>query len=268
MNRRAAAGLAAAGLVCWAALAGGCSAPAAPPPSPGQPGKDVIWLPTPDSLVERMLDLARVTPADLVVDLGSGDGRTVIAAARRGARALGIEFDPALVELSRRSAAGTKATFVQGDIFESDFSEATVVTLFLLSSLNEKLRPRLLDMKPGTRIVSNTFRMGQWQPDAEASTGCGSFCTAYLWIVPAKVDGYWTSGASEIAFTQDFQRVLGTVKSGGASATILDGRLRGAEIEFRVPGADYRGTVKGETIEGTVTTGGASSAWTAVRRRL
>jgi SAM-dependent methyltransferase len=260
--------LCAAFLVLGAALLGGCRAPAEPAPSPGQPGKDVIWLPTPDSLVERMLDLARVTPADFVIDLGSGDGRTVVAAARRGARALGIEFDPALVELSRRNAAGTKATFIQGDIFRSDFSEATVVTLFLLSSLNEKLRPQLLDMKPGTRVVSNTFRMGQWQPDAEVTTGCGAFCTAYLWIVPAKVDGYWTSAGSEIAFTQDFQRLFGTVKSAGASATILDGRLRGAEIEFRVPGADYRGTVKGDAIEGTVTTGGNSSPWSAARRKL
>jgi hypothetical protein len=239
-------------------------------PEPGQLGKDVIWLPTPDSLVEKMLDLAELRKSDSLVDLGSGDGRTVIAAARRGARARGIEYDAGLVELSRRHAkeVGVDATFEQGDIFQSDFSDATVVTLFLLTNLNVKLRPTLLDMRPGTRIVSNTFRMGEWQPDGEITTGCGAFCTAYLWIVPAKVDGYWNAGDEEIALTQEFQKLFGTVKSGGSSASILEGRLRGNDIEFRIAGADYRGVVKGNAIEGTVTRGGVTSPWHAERKRL
>jgi SAM-dependent methyltransferase len=237
-------------------------------PQPGQAGKDVIWLPTENKLVDKMLDLAAVTKDDFVVDLGSGDGRTVIAAAKRGARALGIEYDAGLVALSQKNAAGTKAQFRQGDIFQSDFSQATVVTLFLLSNLNVKLRPKLLDMKPGTRVVSNTFRMGDWQPDAEAKEGdCGSFCTAYLWIVPAKVDGRWKSvdgaASGEILFTQEFQKLFGRV----GSASILEGRLRADAIEFRVPGADYRGTVKGNRIEGTVTAGGNSRPWSAERAR-
>jgi SAM-dependent methyltransferase len=238
-------------------------------PQPGQAGKDVIWLPTADSLVEKMLDLAQVTPQDYVVDLGSGDGRTVIAAARRDARALGIEFNADMVELSRHNAekAGVngKASFIHGDIFQADFSEATVVTMFLLTNLNLKLRPQLLRLRPGTRVVSNTFRMGEWQPDGEVTTGCGSFCTAYLWIVPANVDGFWRSTRGELALVQEFQRVYGTLKSGAAAVAVTDGRLRGREISFSVGGARYAGTVKGNAIEGTVTANGAVSHWGAAR---
>src|SRR3984893_1900439 len=163
-------------------------------PQSGQPGKDVVWVPTPQALVDKMLDLANVTPQDYVIDLGSGDGRTVITAAKRGATAHGIEYNPDMVALSQRNAAAEgvsdKATFVKADLFESDFSKATVVTMFLLPTINLKLRPKILDLKPGTRIVSNAFDMEEWQADqtTDAEKGCTSWCTAYLWIVPAKVE--------------------------------------------------------------------------------
>ena len=241
-----------------------------PHPEPGQAGKDVVWLPSPAPLVEKMLDLARVTREDTVVDLGSGDGRTVIAAAKRGARARGIEYDAGLVSLARRNAAeaGVQASFEQADIFKADFSSATVVTLFLLTDLNLKLRPRLLDMKPGTRIVSNTFGMGEWRPDAEVTTGCGAFCTAHLWIVPAKIDGYWQSSEGELAFTQEFQRVFGTLKSGGRTLTMLDGRLRADRLSFDLPDAEYEGTVQDGRIEGRITRGAEVLPWSATRKPL
>jgi precorrin-6B methylase 2 len=166
-------------------------------PEVGQHGKDVVWVPTAQPLVEKMLDMAKVTPEDYLIDLGSGDGRTVIAAAKRGARALGIEYNPDMVELSRQNAEAEgvsgRATFVKADLFESDFSQATVITMFLLPELNLRLRPTLLSLKPGTRIVSNSFTMEEWEPDetATVSDGCSSWCTALLWIVPARVDGTW-----------------------------------------------------------------------------
>jgi len=172
-------------------------------PQVGQDGKDVIWVPTPQGLVDKMLDMAKVTAKDFVIDLGSGDGRTVITAAKRGAKALGIEYNPEMVELSKRTAAkegvSDKASFIKADLFESDFSQAQVVTMFLLSSINLKLRPKILDLKPGTRIASNTFDMGDWKPDETASLpGCNSWCTAHLWIVPAKVEGRWTLPQGEL----------------------------------------------------------------------
>src|SRR5688572_17360769 len=138
-------------------------------PQSGQAGKDVVWVPTPQPLVEKMLDMAKLTPQDFHMDLGSGDGRTVITAAKRGARSMGVEYNPDMVALSQRNAkeAGVsdRATFVQADLFETDFSKANVVTLFLLPSINIRLRPKILDMRPGTRIVSNTFTMEDWQAD-------------------------------------------------------------------------------------------------------
>src|ERR687898_365989 len=154
-------------------------------PQVGQAGKDVVWVPTPQALVDKMLDLAKVTPQDFLIDLGSGDGRTVITAAKRGARALGIEYNPDMVELSKRNAAADgvsdRSTFVKADLFESDFSQATVITMFLLPTINMQLRPKILDLKPGTRIVSNSFDMGEWKADAtgNADGGCGGWCTAY-----------------------------------------------------------------------------------------
>src|SRR6266545_5862687 len=161
-------------------------------PQVGQAGKDVVWVPTPQALVDKMLDMAKVTPQDYLIDLGSGDGRTVITAAMRGLRAHGIEYNPDMVDLAKRNATSAgvavQATFVQADLFESDFSKAQVVTMFLLPSINLKLRPTILNMRPGTRVVSNSFTMEEWQPDqVETIPDCETWCTAHLWIVPAKV---------------------------------------------------------------------------------
>lgn len=242
-------------------------------PEEGQSGKDVIWIPTPQALVDRMLNLAKVTPKDYVIDLGSGDGRTVISAVKRGARALGVEYNPEMVELSRRRAAeagvGDRAQFINGDIFETDFSAATVITLFLLPDLNLKLRPKILDMKPGTRVVSNSFTMDAWQADQSATasteTGCDSYCTAYLWIVPAKMAGAWQMGDGELTLKQEFQMISGSLKTGGKTTPVRDGRLRGDEIRFSAGGAVYTGRVRGDTIEGTVKSGGRASPWKARR---
>ena len=230
-------------------------------PTVGQDGKDVIWVPTPQALVDKMLDMAKVTASDNVVDLGSGDGRTVITAAKRGATARGIEFNPKMVELSKYNAekegVGGKATFENADIFKTDFSKADVVTMFLLTSLNAKLRPTILDMKPGTRVVSNTFDMGEWKADEEAvvTEGCSSYCKAYFWIVPAKVDGAWTTDKGEIALKQTFQTVTGTLKNGNVITPITDGKLKGNEITFTAGSTVYTGTVNGSTIEGSTKSG-------------
>jgi SAM-dependent methyltransferase len=238
-------------------------------PSVGQPGKDVVWVPSPQALVDKMLDMAKVTPNDYVMDLGSGDGRTVITAAKRGARALGIEYNPDMVALSRRNAAAAgvadKARFVQADIFQSDLSQATVITLFLLSDLNVKLRPTLLSLKPGTRIVSNTFKMGEWEPDETFALGCDTYCTAYFWIVPAKVEGKWKLAQGELTLKQEFQMVTGTLKNGSTTQPISGGKLRGDEIRFTAGGAEYRGRVVGKAIDGTVKTSAGTAAWSARR---
>jgi hypothetical protein len=234
-------------------------------PQVGQEGKDVIWVPTPQALVDKMLEMAKVTPKDYVIDLGSGDGRTVITAAKRGSKALGIEYNPDMVELSKRNAAkegvSDKASFMKADLFESDFSQAQVITMFLLSSINMKLRPKILDLKPGTRIVSNTFDMGEWKPD-ETSTapGCNSWCTAHLWIVPAKVEGTWKLPQGELAIKQTFQMITGTLKNGNTVSPI-NGKLNGEQISFTAGGTTYNGRVNGTTMEGT--TGG--SKWSATK---
>ena len=234
-------------------------------PQVGQDGKDVIWVPTPQALVDKMLDMAKVTPKDYVIDLGSGDGRTVITAAKRGAKALGIEYNPDMVELSKRNAAkegvSDKASFVKADLFESDFSQAQVITMFLLSSINMKLRPKILDLKPGTRIVSNTFDMADWKPDESATLpGCNSWCTAHLWIVPAKVDGNWASPQGELTFKQTFQNISGTLKSADA-VTPINGKLNGDQISFTAGNVTYTGRVNGSSMDGTA--GGAK--WNATR---
>ena len=234
-------------------------------PQMGQEGKDVIWIPTPQSLVEKMMDMAKVTPSDYVIDLGSGDGRTVITAAKRGARALGIEYNPDMVELSKRNAeqagVGGKATFVKADIFESNYSDATVLTMYLLPSLNLKLRPKILDLKPGTRIVSHSFDMAEWTPDL---TETSENRTAYMWIVPAKVEGTWQLAQGELALKQTFQMVAGTLKSGNSTLNITNGKLRGDQISFTAGNAEYTGRVIGNSIEGSVK-GGSSSNWSATR---
>jgi precorrin-6B methylase 2 len=229
-------------------------------PQVGQAGKDVVWVPTPQVLVDKMLDMAKITPQDLVIDLGSGDGRTVITAAKRGAKAMGIEYNPDMVELSQRNAkaAGVtdKATFVKADLFETDFSKANVVTMFLLPSINIKLRPKILDMKPGTRIVTNSFNMEDWEADQTETVGgdCTSWCTAMLWIVPAKVQGSWAMPQGELKLTQNFQKVTGSL---GAQA-ISEGRLHGEELTFKVGTTTYTGKVNGTTIQG--------SGWTATKK--
>jgi SAM-dependent methyltransferase len=225
-------------------------------PQSGQAGKDVIWVPTPQALVDKMLDMAKVTSNDYVIDLGSGDGRTVITAAKRGARALGIEYNPDMVALSKRNAqkegVADKATFVKADIFQSDFSQATVITMFLLPTLNLKLRPTILALKPGTRIVSNSFNMDTWTPDETAVLGsqfdCTSWCTAYFWIVPARVEGSYKTPQGEITLKQTFQMLSGTLVSGGSTYAI-DGFVRGEDIIIKAGGKAYKGWLNGTTLE-------------------
>ena len=241
-------------------------------PHVGQSGKDVVWVPTPDSLVEKMLDLANVTSSDYVMDLGSGDGRTVIHAAKRGARALGVEYNPDMVELSKRNAAREgvtdKAQFVKADLFATDFSKATVITMFLLPDINLKLRPKILNLKPGTRIVSNSFTMGEWAADqtVNVTENCATWCTALLWIVPAKVDGTWQLKDGELRLKQEFQMITGTLNSGG-SETPVNGQLRGEQITFSAGGAQYAGRVNGKSIiEGTVKSGSSNGQWEATKK--
>ena len=244
-------------------------------PRVGQEGKDVIWVPTPQALVERMLDMAKLTPQDFVIDLGSGDGRTVITAAKRGARAMGIEYEPNMVELSKRNAAkegvSDKTQFIKADLFETDFSQATVITMFLLEEINLRLRPRLLDMKPGTRVVSNAFTMGEWTADetvtVEGSKDCGFYCTALLWIVPAKVEGTWKLAQGELTITQTFQTFSGTLKTGSRNIAVLDGKLTGDQIRFSVGDAVYIGRVSGSTMQGNLTSGGSTTPWSAARAK-
>jgi SAM-dependent methyltransferase len=255
---------------CASVLAQPQTAPSTYAPSVGQPGKDVVWVPTPQALVDKMLDMAKVTPNDYVIDLGSGDGRTVITAAKRGARALGIEYNPDMVELSKRNAEREaiteRATFVAADLFKSDFSEATVITMFLLPDINLKLRPKLLGLKPGTRIVSNSFTMGEWTADETASvgenTGCRSWCNAYLWIVPAPVNGIWKLPQGELTLKQEFQKLSGTLRTGGKSIPLESGKVRGDEVVFTADGVEYRGKVNGNRIDGLTKDGGG---WSATR---
>ena len=228
-------------------------------PQVGQAGKDVVWVPSPQALVDTMLDMAKVTPQDLVMDLGSGDGRTVITAAKRGVRAIGVEYNPDLVSLSKNAAAAAgvsdRATFVQADLFKTDLSKATVITMFLLPTINLQLRPTLLSLKPGTRVISNTFHMDEWEPDAKTTLGpegCTSWCTAMLWIIPAKAQGTWKTPQGNLTITQTFQMISGTLGS-----TPITGKLAGDQITFTAATTKYTGRVNGDTIQG--------SNWTASR---
>lgn len=249
-------------------------------PTVGQEGKDVIWVPTPQALVEKMLDMAKLTAKDIHYDLGSGDGRTVIAAAKRGAQAFGVEYNPDMVVLSERAAAkegvAGRAKFINGDIFQTDFSQATVITLYLLPSLNVKLRPTLLKMKPGTRVVSHAFNMDDWQPDQTENV---EGRTAYLWIVPAPVEGAWRwngtgSGPKEyqLKLRQQFQKVEGAIELDGRPGQLRDVKLRGDQISFTVvdgAGArrDFSGRVAGKSMQGLMKPlGGSGEArWSATR---
>ncbi len=234
-------------LLCAATFAGHVLAQAFPQfgdelyrPRLRQPGKDVMWLPTPDAMVTRMLQAAKTTPDDIVYDLGAGDGRIPIAAARQfGAKAVGIEYDANLAALARRNAerAGVadRVTIIQGDIFNEAFSEASVVTLYLLPDLNQQLRPRLLRMKPGTRIVSHLWDMGEWEPDDTLHAGESE---AFVWIVPAEVAGRWTLSELQngweglLEITQRFQRIGGTLTIRGATQPLLGAYVQGATLGF------------------------------------
>jgi SAM-dependent methyltransferase len=227
-------------------------------PESGQPGKDVVWVPTPPALVTAMLQAARVGPKDYVVDLGSGDGRLTIAAAREfGARAHGIEYNPDLVALAKRNAerAGVaqQATFVEADIFKSDFTSATVVTLYLLPTLNIKLRPTLLAMKPGTRIVSHAFDMGDWEPDQRIEADGQQ---AFLWIVPARIDGTWQfdmqGKKTRVTLSQNYQNL-------SATNLVRSGKINGTAVEFTL--AD------GQRLTGTLTKDNILSGkgWQAIK---
>ena len=278
-------------------LSGGAWAQATPPaagsteyqPRVGQEGKDVIWVPTPPGLVERMLQLAQTTPKDFVVDLGSGDGRIPIAAVKQfGARAMGIEYNPDLVALSIRNAreagVGGRAQMVEGDIFEKDFTSATVVTLYLLTELNLRLRPKLLDMKPGTRLVAHLFGLGDWIPD-ETSNYDGR--PAYMWVVPARANGRWkvtvgaagnlkgtkgtkgTKGNVAREFTLDieqrFQMISGTASFGRMNTTLRDPLLRADAIRFSVTDVDgkvreYAGRIAGATMRGEMSIGSVAAS--------
>jgi len=253
-------------------------------PEVGQSGKDAVWVPTPQKLVDTMLDMAQVTAADYVIDLGSGDGRLVITAAKRGAMALGIEYNQDLVEFSRRAAVNegvnTRASFEKADIFESDFSKATVITLFILPEMNLKLRPKILNLQPGTRIVSNTYGMEDWEPDqtlALADHYSPEWYTeqysdfsensllvwniAHLWIVPAKVNGTWELDDGQISFTQKFQKITGTLTMREKEMK-FSGKLEGDKITFIAGGTVYTGTVSDNTISGTH---GGGGSWKATR---
>ena len=239
-------------------------------PKIGQKGKDVVWIPSPEGMVEKMLDMAHVTPQDFVIDLGSGDGRNVIAAARRGARALGVEYNADLVALSRdnATAAGVadKATFVQGDMYEADISKATVLVLFLIPMNLWKLTPKFLQLQPGTRIVSNTYEIGAgWEPDeTNRLPQCLSWCVAHLYVVPANVAGTWALPDGELTLEQQFQNVTGTREIGGIHVAVENGKLRGNEIRFTVNAVEYTGVVNGDTMRG-VARGRETSEWTAKR---
>ena len=239
-------------------------------PYEGQPGKDVVWVPTPRVLIDKMLDVARITPRDFVVDLGSGDGRLVIAAAKRGARSLGVEYEPDMVALSRRNAAeagvADKATFIQGDMFEADFSKATVLTLFLLPANLRKLAPKFLEMPPGTRIVTNAYRIDGWEEveTAYADGYCLVWCVAYLYLVPAKVAGAWRLPTGEVRFTQDFQALTGTFIYPGGRYVQAAGEVKGDHVRFTAGLDVYTGRVRGNEMSGEAK-GAYSGFWKATR---
>ena len=255
-------------------------------PQVGQAGKDVIWVPTPDDVVERMLTMAQVSPKDLVMDLGAGDGRIAIMAAKKfGARAIGIEYNPDMVKYANGNAkaAGVagegpgKAVIRHGDIFATDFSQADVITLYLLPGLNMKLRPQLLSMRPGTRIASHSFSMEDWEAD-EISTLDGR--RAYFWVVPAQVMGNWSldmqgPGAGQklaLTFEQTFQKLSGNVTLGAIQAGLRDARLRGTAIAFSYVDAsevrrDFSGQVNGARMEGSYRDEkGGEGRWTATKK--
>ena len=254
-------------------------APAAPGPYQpriGQPGKDVVWVPTPPELVATMLDLAKVTKDDYVMDLGSGDGRNIIAAAQRGARGVGVEFNPDLVEVSNRIArekgVADKATFVQGDMYEADISKATVMAIYLLPANMDKLLPKFQALTPGSRIVANTFGFSDWDPDARDTvkeSACSDWCEALLWIVPAPVAGTWRleNDMGALVLTQLNQVLYGSLTIGITEAPISKARMRGYDIAFTVGDRAYTGRVSGSSMQGTMSGPDGAHDWRARRDR-
>jgi hypothetical protein len=241
-------------------------------PKVGQAGKDVVWVPTPQELVDKMLEMAAITTSDLLIDLGSGDGRTVITAAKRGTRAIGIEYNPDMVSLSKQAAidanVSDKTEFLVTDLFEYDFSKATVLTMFLLPEINLRLRPKILEMRPGTRVVSNTFSMNDWVPDDTVYVEDPSihWSRAYLWIVPAKAGGTWRlQSGEELIILQEFQMISGEIGNENMNEIIRGGKLRGNEITFNAGKTTYKGVVNGNNMSGTATNGSNSKNWKASR---
>ena len=250
-------------------------------PHTGQAGKDVIWVPTPDALVKRMLQLGGVTKDDYVIDLGAGDGKIVITAARDfGARGLGIEYNPEMVAHAQRlaQAAGVadRAKLEKADIFESDFSRATVITMYLLPTLNLRLRPTLMKLKPGTRLLTHAFSLGGWQPD-EVSRADGA--TGHLWLVPANVTGHWKltypQGGRRLTVPmevtrQRFQFPEGTLDLNGVETSLRDARVIGEQLRFAFTGTDgvlrtFNGRVNGARMEGELHDGRRSERFSAQR---
>jgi len=240
-------------------------------PQSGQSGKDVVWVPTPHQLVDVMIKMANLTSSDFLVDLGSGDGRIVIAAAKKGIKAAGVEFNPDMVELSKRYAeregVANRTDFIQADFFEYDLSKATVITMFLLPDLNRRLMPKLLELKPGTRIITNSFSIDDWPYDEveELDDEDISWNIAYMWIVPAKVEGLWKFSGGEMVLSQFYQTVEGTMKIGSESYRITDGKLRGNVLSFNCSGVNYKCIVNNNEMKGTVERGGKASAWGAAK---
>jgi SAM-dependent methyltransferase len=242
-------------------------------PRSGQAGKDVVWVPSPPAMVSKMLEMAKVTPDDFVMDLGSGDGRNIIAAAKLGARAVGVEFNPEMVALSRKLATeagvGDKAQFIEGDMYAADISQATVLALFLLPVNLNRLTPKFLDMKPGSRIAGNTFAMDGWEPDdrftLDDGTDCSSWCEALLWIVPAKAAGTWKMANGTITLTQKYQVIQGSITTDAGTHAIANTALQGADISFIAGGLTYQGQIDGDTIVGTITTPSGQVPWRANR---
>jgi Methyltransferase domain len=247
-------------------------------PRIGERGKDVIWVPTVDALTLAMLKAARVTERDYVVDLGAGDGKIPIAAAKHfGARALGVEYNPQLVKLAqcnvRAEGVAGKVEIREGDIFQTNFSQATVLTLYLLSDLNMRLRPTILKMQPGTRVVSNTFKMGDWSPDEFIESEVGN-TRAYLWIVPASVEGAWRfqeangADAFRVNLKQHFQEVQGVLLGSSRGDSLRDARLQGANIEFTLARGEQvkvKGVVAGDRIDAQVERAGAARSYVGLR---
>ncbi|HEX5070853.1 MAG TPA: class I SAM-dependent methyltransferase [Vicinamibacterales bacterium] len=227
-------------------------------PTVGQPGKDVVWVPSPEETVAKMMEVGKITSRDFVVDLGSGDGRNVIAAAKLGARGLGVEYNNDMVELSKRLAAKEgvtdRAQFVQGDMYQADFSKATVLALFLLTSNLQVLRDKIFNLQPGTRVVLNTFPIPEWTADEQVTVeNCqSSWCTVYLNIVPAKIGGTWrTQNGGEVSLTQTFQMLTGSSRTPDGQTSTVSGRLRGNELTMSNGKQEFTGVVKGNVIEGT-----------------